>query len=335
MSTNKWILDIIKTEPKKAFPILSFPSVHLLNISVAELLSSSELQAQGMKAIADRCDTLASVSMMDLSVEAEAFGAKLKTSADEVPTIIGKTVSDEAEAEALAVPKVGAGRTGRSIEAVAKACKLIADRPVLAGVIGPFSLAGRLADVAEIMMHCFRKPAMVHCLMEKTTSFLIDYINAYKDTGASGVVLAEPLTGLLSPKLAAKFSEPYVAKLVAATKEPGFAFVYHNCGNSAFHMIDSITRVDADAYHFGNAINMENVMAKLPADVLGMGNVDPSSQFCFGTPSSMKEETLRVMGECCKYPNFVISSGCDIPSGSSWQNIDAFFEAVNGFYAGK
>lgn len=335
MSTNKWILDIIGTEPKKAFPILSFPSVHLLGISVAQLLSSSELQAKGMKAIADRCDTLASVSMMDLSVEAEAFGAKLKTSEEEVPTIVGKTVSDEAEAEALAVPHVGAGRTGRCIEAVSKAAKLITDRPVLAGVIGPFSLAGRLADVADIMMHCFRKPAMVHCLMEKTTAFLIDYINAYKDTGAAGVVLAEPLTGLLSPKLAAKFSEPYVKKLVEATKEPGFAFIYHNCGNSAYHMIDSILRVDADAYHFGNAVKMSDMLAKMPGDVLGMGNVDPSSQFCFGTPQSMKEETMRVMGECCKFPNFVISSGCDIPSGSNWDNIDAFFEAVREFYAGR
>ena len=57
-------------------PILSFPSISLLNITVKELISDSNLQADGMKAVADACDTLASVSMMDLSVEAEAFGAK-------------------------------------------------------------------------------------------------------------------------------------------------------------------------------------------------------------------------------------------------------------------
>ena len=47
---------------------------------------------------------------------------------------------------------------------------------------------------------------------------------------------------------------------------------------------------------------------------------------------SIKEETLRVMEACCKYPNFVISSGCDIPPMSKWENIDAFFEAVDSFY---
>ena len=34
----------------------------------------------------------------------------------------------------------------------------------------------------------------------------------------------------------------------------------------------------------------------------------------------------------CKYPNFVISSGCDIPPASKWENIDAFFKAVDEFY---
>lgn len=42
--------------------------------------------------------------------------------------------------------------------------------------------------------------------------------------------------------------------------------------------------------------------------------------------------TLDVMEKCCKYPNFVISSGCDIPPLSSWDNIDAFFAAVDEFY---
>lgn len=38
------------------------------------------------------------------------------------------------------------------------------------------------------------------------------------------------------------------------------------------------------------------------------------------------------MGACCGYKNFVISSGCDIPPATPWENIDAFFEAVNEFY---
>ena len=41
------------------------------------------------------------------------------------------------------------------------------------------------------------------------------------------------------------------------------------------------------------------------------------------------------MGECCNHPNFVISTGCDVPPMSPWANIDAFFQAVDEFYKNK
>ena len=51
-----------------------------------------------------------------------------------------------------------------------------------------------------------------------------------------------------------------------------------------------------------------------------------------GTPDSIWAATLGVMKNCCAYPNFVISSGCDIPPRASWENIDAFFAAVEEYY---
>ena len=76
-------------------------------------------------------------------------------------------------------------------------------------------------------------------------------------------------------------------------------------------------------------------MAQLPEGVLGLGNVDPAGQFCNGTPESVKAATKEVMHQCKKYKNFVISSGCDIPPTTPWENVEAFFEAVDEFYAGK
>lgn len=56
---------------------------------------------------------------------------------------LNKLIEDEDDAKALKVPEVGAERTGLYIEAIGKAVNLITDRPVFAGAIGPFSLAGR------------------------------------------------------------------------------------------------------------------------------------------------------------------------------------------------
>ena len=320
---------------KKPLPVLSFPCVSLLNITVKDLIADSGLQAEGMRRVAERVDAAAAVSFMDLSVEAEAFGCPIRISDDEVPTVTGAVITSEEEARALPVPEVGAGRTGRCIEAIKKAAALITDRPVFAGVIGPFSLAGRLMDVTEAMIYCYEEPEMVSALMDKVTEFLIAYCSAYKQVGANGVVLAEPLAGLLSPALAEEFSAPYVKKIVEAVQSDDFLVVYHNCGNAAIQMIDSILDTGAAMFHFGNAISMKEMLEHIPADKIAMGNVDPARQLRNGTPASVREETLRIMGECCNHPNFVISTGCDVPPMSPWANIDAFFQAVDEFYKNK
>ncbi|MBR7142853.1 MAG: uroporphyrinogen decarboxylase family protein [Clostridia bacterium] len=318
---------------KKPLPILSFPSVSLMGVTVREMTSLPGLQSKGMKLVAEAVDAAACVSMMDLSVEAEAFGAQIRRSEDEVPTVVGALVEDEEQAEALQIPAVGAGRTGLYVEEIRKACELITDRPVLAGVIGPFSLAGRLMDVTEIMVACYTQPDAVHTVMKKACAFLKEYMLAYREAGANGVVIAEPLTGMLSPALAEEFSEPYVRELIASVRDDHFAVVYHNCGNNVADMAASIFRVGADAYHFGNAVDMRRILPLADPNTLIMGNVDPAGQFLNGTPESIREETLKLMEDCCPlYPNFVISSGCDIPPAAKWENIHAFFAAAEEYY---
>ena len=162
---------------------------------------------------------------------------------------------------------------------------------------------------------------------------MISYILEYKKNGANGVVMAEPLAGMLSPALAAEFSSEYVKKIVDAVQSDDFILIYHNCGNNVLLMIDSILETNAAAYHFGNAIKMADMLTKVPENIVVMGNVDPAGQIKEGTPESVKNATKDIMSECCSHSNFVISSGCDIPPASSWNNIDAFFEAVKEFYS--
>lgn len=322
---KQWISSQIACTQKRPLPLLSFPCVQLMDISVRTLVNSSELQAKGMELVANRVPAAAAVSLMDLSVEAEAFGSTIRISDHEVPTVTGAIVSDEDEAAALQIPPVGAARTGIYIDAIARATRSITDRPVFAGVIGPFSLAGRLMNVTEIMIYCYDEPDMVHAVMEKATAFLISYCNAYKAAGANGVVMAEPLTGILSPGLAQEFSHPYVKRIVEAVQTDDFAVIYHNCGNNTPLMAKDIYQIGAMGYHFGDSIHLADMLPDAPADALVMGNISPASQFLGGTPESISAATAALMAECGGYPNFLLSSGCDIPPMSPWANIDAFF----------
>ena len=317
-----------RSESQRALPILSFPAAQKMNVTVEQLVKDPELMAQAMEIVSKETDTLAAVSLMDLSVEAEAFGAAVRFAEDEVPAVIGQLVSDEDEANELEVPELSAGRALKCVEAVRLAKARITDKPVLAGMIGPYSLAGRLMDVTEIMYICFDEPETVHVVLDKATEYLIRYGQAMKDAGANGIMMAEPLAGILSPDMAEEFSVPYVKRIVDALQDDEFAVLYHNCGNSVLSMLEPIFSQGAAAYHFGNAIDMEKVMEQAPADILCMGNIDPAAQFAHGTPESMTAATKALLEKCGSYKNFVPSSGCDIPAHAKWENIQAFFEAL-------
>ncbi len=123
MDMKNWLREQMTADKRRALPVLSFPSIQLLDITVRELIRSSDAQAAGMAAIAKRCPTAASVSLMDLSVEAECFGSQIRVTDDEVPTVVGAVVESMEDVEKLKVPQVGDGRTGIYVEAIQKALK--------------------------------------------------------------------------------------------------------------------------------------------------------------------------------------------------------------------
>lgn len=328
-----WVKDMIASPVKKAVPVLSFPCVSLMNCSVAELISSSELQSEGMLAVAKRINSGASVSFMDLSVEAEAFGSTIVKSEIEVPTVVGTVIGDVEDVAGIKVPEKGAGRTNLYTQAISRVSEKISDRPVFAGCIGPFSLAGRLMGMTEIMINCYEEDEAVHALLAKCTEFIEKYVLSFKEAGANGIVIAEPAAGLLSPTQMDEFSCSYMKTIIEKVQDENFIVIYHNCGPSVMAAKEYIAQIGAKAFHFGNASDMQVMLEAMPSDALVMGNVDPAAELRNGTPESVRKATLDVMTKCCGYPNFVISSGCDIPPATPWENIDAFFAAVDEFYA--
>ena len=334
MNMNQWFEELIASDRKPALPILSFPAAHMQSVTVNDLVNDSDLQAKGVQIINEKYPVAAAQAYMNLSAEAEAFGADCVHSDEEVPTIIGQLVSTPEEADALELPPLGTRQTGTILEGIKKARALVSDKPFFAECIGPFSLAGRLMNVNEIMIDCYDEPEMVETIMQKATAFIKDEIQEFKNLGADGVIMAEPLTGVLSPNLAREFSHPYVKEIIDAVQDDSFSVIYHNCGNDTVHMLEDIFALGAKAYHFGDSVDMKVILEKTPDDVLAMGNVSPAQVFVSGTPESVREATLKLMSECASNKNFWISSGCDIPPQTDPANIEAFFQAVDEFYAG-
>ena len=328
MNMDLWVREQIATQDKKAMPLLSYPAVQQLFISVDQMIKSSNEMALGVRLMADRYNMPFATTYMDLSIEAEAFGAKCTYHTDDIPTITGQLVSTQEEADALQIPELGAGRTGKVLRALGKTMTLVNDRPVFANCTGPFSLAGRLMDVNEVLLMTYEEPELVHTVLEKCTQFLIKYIKAMKDLGANGVIMAEPLAGLMSVGPMKEFSSKYVRRIIDELQDRDFVFVYHNCSNAIEKKIEAVLETGARMFHFGDQADMWELLHTMPTDVIVMGNISPSAVFMGDSTDKLARETQYLLRNCLICENFMISSGCDIPAATPLENIDKFFEVI-------
>jgi uroporphyrinogen decarboxylase len=324
---REWINNIINSEKRASMPIMTYPGLALCGKGIPDVIRKGEDQFRCIRELSKKYPSAAAMTIMDLSVEAEAFGSPVRYSDNEVPAVSGSIISGEKSARDLKVPQVGTGRTGEYIRAAALCAQNISDRPSFGGQIGPFSLACRLYDMTEIMIALYDEPDTVHIVLEKATAFLISYAKAFRETGAAGVIIAEPAAGLLAPEQCDEFSSPYVKRIVDEVQDGSFMVILHNCGNTV-RLVPSMLSTGAMGFHFGNAVDMEDILPQIPADRLAFGNIDPARVFRNGTPEDVREKTLDLLNRTSGYRNFVISSGCDIPPGTPAENIEAFFETV-------
>ena len=312
-------------------PILAYPAASLLGRSVSEILSSAESQAEAAVAVAKRIRAGAAFCFMDLSVEAEAFGARVKFGKDSIPVVAANCLEGPKDIIALKVPCVGAARTGIYLKGASIASKRILDRPVYACLCGPYSAAWQMLGARNIRKVCLENSKILELLLEKISEFLVEYIRAYKREGVSGVLLAEPIAGFLPPELNWKFSGKYVKKIVELVQSSDFSIIYHTCADRAEDFAGQIFKTQACAFHFGEASNMEKIISIAPKDVMIMGNLR-ALDFADKTPEYIEQASLGLLEKFGKFENYAISSGCDIPKDASWENIDAFCNTVRLFY---
>lgn len=328
MNMKSWAADVMATPQCIAIPIMTHPGIELIGSTVRQAVSNGQTHAEAICALNRAYPAAACTAIMDLTVEAEAFGAKVLFKDNEVPTIVGRLLSSPDAVEQLQVPDLTAGRVPEYLKANRLVAERVTDKPVLGGCIGPFSLAGRLYDMSEMMMALYTDPDVMHQLLEKCTAFILSYVQAMKQTGINGVILAEPAAGLVSNDDCSAFSSVYVRRIIEAVQDDDFMVVLHNCGNTG-HCTAAMVETGAAALHFGNQADMVQALDDCPSDILVMGNIDPVSVMKMGTPDLVESTTRALLQRTAAYPNFVLSTGCDVPPDTPQANIQAFYRTLN------
>ena len=334
INMKEWAEGIIQAKDRRNLPVLFFPVIKNMEMTVPESTQAADKQAEVMlEVIKEYPETIAAMTGMDLTVDSEAFGATVKFSKRQAPNIKSIVIQDEAEIKTLQIPGTDAGRQQIIVDAVKKCQEKLTDRPTFGGMLGPFSLAANLMEVSKALVLTGRNPEAMEELLEKCTEFLINRAKVFKEEGANGILIAEPTAGLLSPEALERFSSKYVKRIVEAVQDDYFFLILHNCGRVT-ESLDSMYNTGCKGFHFGNNVQMPQVLAKIPADVLVFGNIDPSSDFVMGTKEEIYAKTTKLLQDTKEFPHFVLSSGCDLAPMVEDEKIEAYYQACRDYNAG-
>lgn len=312
-------------------PIGIYGGLSGTNYTVSQTVTDADIQYEVSLRMHELFDTPALLTGMDLSVEAECFGCEIRFAEDEVPTVIGRRINAIDQIQSLTTPFIGEGRTGVYLEAARRLSEVGKQKgiPVLGGMIGPFSLAGRIFGVSESMELSLTDPDALTELLNKVTPFLIQYAQAFKDAGCAGVIIAEPAAGLLSPRGLGKFSSPFVKQIIDATQSEDFTIVLHNCGAKLVHL-NKILESGAEVYHFGAPMDILSALNQVNGKVMLGGNLDPSGVFASNSSENVVKQTSELLEQTKQFLNFFISSGCEIPPNANTALIEICSDIVRG-----
>ena len=173
----------------------------------------------------------------DLCIEAEALGCEINVYAHSedilYPTIKEKVIHNEEEMEITIPPDlVTRGRVPLMKETIKLLKNEIGnDVPVGSYVLGPFTLAGQIMELNDLLKLSFKKPDKVGKLLDVLADAIVLIAKEFESAGSDYVTVREmgATSDVLSPRGFKNLILPYLKKIFSEVKGNT---VLHICGKT-------------------------------------------------------------------------------------------------------
>jgi len=311
-------------------PMMGFPGVDLIGGSIKLAQQNFGVHFRAVKALADRFAPDLVFPLMDLSVEANALGRYTVFPKDDSATVVRDAFRFEDLDALKAVNVAFDGRVLGYIETVKMmSVGLPGDMLKGAYLIGPYTLAALLLGADDAAVASIEDPRRLHALCDFAAETIQEYGRLLISAGADVIAVLEPSAVMLGPRQFGEFSASYVKDIVAGFKYSDVAVLYHTCGNT-MHLIDRMAASGAvglslDAPETG--VDLVRVARTLPPDILVMGNISPTAVMLRAAPAGVERAVAALLADMRDVPNFILSTGCDLPQETPPANIEAFMRA--------
>lgn len=311
-------------------PLVGFPGLNMTGCTIKLAQQNYGEHYKSVKAIAREFQPDVIFPLMDLAVEANALGRYTVFPKEESATVVKEPFSIKELEEMKQINIAFDSRVLGYVETL-KLMRIGFDESMIKGayVTGPYSLAALLMGADEAAMAAVLNPDNLTLVCEFATEAIQEYVRALIAAGAQAICILEPSAVMLGPKQFEQFSSRYVNHIIESCKYTGIATIYHTCGNT-MHLIDKMVDAGIDALSLDSpdaGVDLTSVAKTVPENVIVMGNLNPTGTLLKGTPAEVKEEVSDLLSKMEPYPNFILSTGCDLPQEVPLDNIRAFMEA--------
>ncbi len=321
------LLDYVKALGRTpVMPLVGYPAAALTGTSIKLNEFNWGVHAWSLQTLHRRLRPDAVFLLMDLAVEASGMGLQVRFPLHESPSVEIHPVHTIADLDQFkAVDVLKDARAAAFIQTMRELRSLLAEDVLRCGyVTGPFTLAGLLCGANDIAMNVLLEPKLVYRTLELATSVVTRYALALERAGAQAVVILDPTATILGPKQYPEFAGRF-ASIVASTLREAMP-VYHACGDTK-HLLGELAELAVDGLSLGSPVDLPAAAERLPGEMVLIGNVSPVNVLLKLEPAGVREHVLRLRERMAGRPNFVLSTGCDVPADVPMANLEAFMAA--------
>lgn len=302
------------------------------DLRFAALHSDSDAMAKAASTTYKLYGFECAVVPFDLCVEAEALGCEINVyphSEDILyPTIKKKVIKNEDDMNKIAIPD-DLNNKGR-IPVVVSAIRQLKDElgseiPIGSYVLGPFTFAGQIMELNDLLKLSFKKQSLVNQMLESLADMAIAVTRIFRDAGADYITVREmgATSDVLSPRTFKSLIQPHLKKIFDNIGHPS---VLHICGKTN-DIVESMGECGSDAISVDQKNDMVLTRGQLGKDALIFGNYDPYNVLVAGTPELVSETIKKCMdnGVSAVWP------GCDIWPTVPPKNFNAMIDEVKKY----
>lgn len=319
------LVDIFQNSPQRlVVPLMGYPGAKLTHSSLRQNGFNAELHYRSIQSLIEQFHPDLAFFMMDLSVEAGALGLQIRYPKDESPSVEFHPVRQIKDLDHFRIlDPLWDARIQSFIETMRMMSQNIKGCLPGAYVTGPFTLAGLLMGASEIAMATIENPGLVNAALELAEEVITRYAQELVRAGAEVIAILEPTATFLSPASFKDFSGRFINRIAGQLDTD---VILHICGNTT-RLIPAMADTAVQGLSLDTPVHMLDTIKKIPSDMALIGNIDPVRVMVNGSPQDVKTAVRNLWAEMKPYPNFILSTGCDLPPETPLENIAAFMEA--------